>query len=69
MMTKKKWALVLLIIGVSCLACYICLLLYSTASFLMVATLAVSIACNTAALELFLAARSAKSPRKDEDDD
>lgn len=68
MMTRKRWALALLVAGIGCLIGYICLLLYSTASFLTVAMLVISIACNTAALEIYLAARSAKSPRKDEDD-
>ena len=64
-MTKKKLALALLVTGVSCLTGYILLLFYTDTPALTVAALVSSIACNAAALNLYL---TAKSRKRDEDD-
>ena len=64
-MIRKKLALGLLAVGLGCLAGYLLLLFYADAPALTVVTLVLSIACNSAAVNLFL---SAKSGRKDEDD-
>lgn len=64
-MTRKKLALVLLLIGIGCLVLYIRMLFDTGIPALMIAALAASIACNTAALNLFL---TRKSGKKDEED-
>ena len=64
-MTRKKWALILLAAGISCLLGYILLLFYGGAPVLTVAALAASIVCNAAALNLLLTAKSRKRDRED----
>ncbi len=64
-MTRKKWALILLIAGVSCLIGYILLLFHGRAPALTVALLVLSILCNAVAVNLLF---TAKPGKKDEED-
>ncbi|MCI8623616.1 MAG: hypothetical protein HFG26_08140 [Provencibacterium sp.] len=64
-MTKKKLALILLLLGIGCLIGYILLLFYTEASALIVTALVLSIACNAAAVNLYLSAREKRRERDD----